>query len=311
MPGTMPAMNSAPTDVLVATAYITITIDGGIRMPSAPEVVMTPAPKRGGKPCLTIAGRMIEPIATTVAGELPDTAANSAQAMTPASPRPPCQWPTIADGEVDHPPRDAAVGEEVAGEDEERDRHDLELLDAGEELQRDRLDRHVVIVNRYVSTVRPSEIEIGIPVSIRPNSSAKMIHALSIGTPASLSTTGIAIRTGGISAGQRGACDGARAGTSGAHGLPPRDRRRMEVGVQRVGAELRSMPSTCATSWCGSSPVRAERPCDLQEAEAHQVRAERDAQVDDPLRQLEVGRHRVGVRDVPDEGRAQRADDRR
>ena len=37
-------------------------------MPSAPEVVMTPAPKRFGKPCLTIAGRMIEPIATTVAG---------------------------------------------------------------------------------------------------------------------------------------------------------------------------------------------------------------------------------------------------
>ena len=96
MPGTIPAMNSAPTDVLVATAYITITIDGGMRMPNAPEVVMTPAPKRGGKPCLTIAGRRIAPIATTVAGELPDTAANRAQAMTPASPRPPCQWLTIA-----------------------------------------------------------------------------------------------------------------------------------------------------------------------------------------------------------------------
>ena len=87
----IPAMNSAPTEVLVATAYITITIEGGIRMPSAPEVVITPAPKRAGKPCLIIAGRMIAPIATTVAGELPDTAANSAQAITPASPRPPCQ----------------------------------------------------------------------------------------------------------------------------------------------------------------------------------------------------------------------------
>src|SRR5438477_7509521 len=92
----MPAMNSAPTDVLVATAYITITIDGGIRMPSAPEVVMTPAPNRLGKPCLTIAGRMIEPMATTVAGDEPETAANSAHAITPASARPPCQWPTIA-----------------------------------------------------------------------------------------------------------------------------------------------------------------------------------------------------------------------
>jgi hypothetical protein len=37
-------MNKAPTEVLVATEYITITMDGGIRMPSAPEVVMTPAP---------------------------------------------------------------------------------------------------------------------------------------------------------------------------------------------------------------------------------------------------------------------------
>src|SRR5262245_65738141 len=35
------------------------------------------------------------------------------------------------------------MGEEVAGQDEERDRHDLEALDAGEELKRDRLDRHL------------------------------------------------------------------------------------------------------------------------------------------------------------------------
>src|SRR5574340_941291 len=94
-PGTMPAMNSLPTDVLVDTEYSTIVIDGGIRMPSAPEVVTTPAPKRDGKPCLSIAGISTEPIATTVAGEDPDTAANSAQATTAASPSPPYQWPTI------------------------------------------------------------------------------------------------------------------------------------------------------------------------------------------------------------------------
>src|SRR6185295_18292490 len=66
----------------------------------------------------------------------------------------------------------------------------------------------VVIVNRYVSTVSPSEIEIGIPVSIRPNSSEKMIHAFAIGTPASFNTTGMAIITGGMRAGQRGASAG-------------------------------------------------------------------------------------------------------
>ena len=36
----------------------------------------------------------------------------------------------------------------------------------------------VVIVNRYVSTVRPSEIDTGMPVSIRPNSSRKMISGV-------------------------------------------------------------------------------------------------------------------------------------
>ena len=43
-----PAMNSEPTEVLVDTEYITITIEGGIRMPKAPDVVTTPAPKDFG-----------------------------------------------------------------------------------------------------------------------------------------------------------------------------------------------------------------------------------------------------------------------
>ncbi len=38
----------------------------------------------------------IEPIATTVAGELPLTAANSMQASTPAMAKPPRRWPTQA-----------------------------------------------------------------------------------------------------------------------------------------------------------------------------------------------------------------------
>src|SRR5574343_1948567 len=95
-PGTTPALNRAPTEVLVETEYITMTIDGGIRIPSAPAVVMMPAPKRFGKPALTIAGSRMAPMATTVAGDEPDTAANSAQASTPARPRPPYQCPTIA-----------------------------------------------------------------------------------------------------------------------------------------------------------------------------------------------------------------------
>lgn len=58
-PGTTPAMNKAPTEVLVATAYITITMDGGIKIPSAPEVAITPAPKRLGNPALAMADWML------------------------------------------------------------------------------------------------------------------------------------------------------------------------------------------------------------------------------------------------------------
>ncbi len=61
-PGTTPAMNRSPTDAVataspcgpvafmpdVAIEKITRLIDGGNRIPSAPEVVITPAEKRFG-----------------------------------------------------------------------------------------------------------------------------------------------------------------------------------------------------------------------------------------------------------------------
>src|SRR5271166_1405532 len=104
-PGTTPAIKSCPTDAeptgwpsgpsgfwpLVATANMTRLTDGGNRMPSAPDVAITPAPKRLGYPCSTIAGKIMEPTATTVATEEPDIEAKIAQAITPASPSPPYQ----------------------------------------------------------------------------------------------------------------------------------------------------------------------------------------------------------------------------
>ena len=47
-PGTTPAMKSAPIDEFVDTAYITITMDGGMRMPRPPDEATMPAPKRFG-----------------------------------------------------------------------------------------------------------------------------------------------------------------------------------------------------------------------------------------------------------------------
>jgi hypothetical protein len=56
-------------------------------------------------------------------------------------------------------------------------------------------------------------------------------------------------------------------------------------------------------------PGLEERPGDLEEAEAHQIGAERDAQVDEPARQFEVGRDLVGANQGVDEFRPHGADD--
>jgi len=43
MPGTMPAMNKSPIEVSVTAPYTTMTIEGGIKMPSVPALQMRPA----------------------------------------------------------------------------------------------------------------------------------------------------------------------------------------------------------------------------------------------------------------------------
>ena len=136
-------MNSAPTEVLVATEYMTMTMDGGIRMPSAPEVAITPAPNLFGKARLDHRRQQDRAdrhhrrrAGTRHRGEQrTGQHAGQTEATVPVADH--------AGREVDHPFRHPAVGQEVAGEDEERNRHDLELLDAGEQLERDRFERHL------------------------------------------------------------------------------------------------------------------------------------------------------------------------
>ncbi len=142
-------------------------MDGGINIPNEPDVVITPAPKRLGKPCATIAGRMTEPMATTVAGDEPDTAANSAQARTPASAKPPYQCPTMAVAKlimrratppcVRKPPARMKNGIAMISK-LSRPVNSLSATDSV---------RTSVSVNMKVSTVRPSEIDTGMPVSIK------------------------------------------------------------------------------------------------------------------------------------------------
>ena len=147
-------------------------------MPSAPEVVMTPAPKRFGKPCFTIAGSMIEPIAITVAGDEPDTAANSAQAITPASPRPPYQWPTIEVAKLIMRRATPPWVRKLPA----RMKNGIAMISklsmpVNSFSATDSVGT-LVIVKMKVSTVRPSAIEIGMPVSISAISRPKMIAAL-------------------------------------------------------------------------------------------------------------------------------------
>ncbi len=43
MPGMMPATKSCPTEVSVTAPYTTMTIEGGMRIPSVPALQITPA----------------------------------------------------------------------------------------------------------------------------------------------------------------------------------------------------------------------------------------------------------------------------
>src|SRR3569832_538973 len=107
---------------------------------------------------------MMEPIATTVAGLEPDTAANSAQATTPAKARPPCQWPTIEVAKLimrrAPPPCVRKLPAKMKnGNAKNTNNTNPENNNKATETNSTSDNK-----NKKVSTVRPSEIEIGMPV---------------------------------------------------------------------------------------------------------------------------------------------------
>ena len=112
-----------------------------------------------------------EPIATTVAGDEPETAANNAHASTAASPRPPCQWPTI---EVANAIMRRATPPWVRKLPARMKNGIAMISNFSMPVNSFRATDSIgtlVSVNRKVSTVRPSAIEIGMPVSISDSSS--------------------------------------------------------------------------------------------------------------------------------------------
>ena len=121
---------------------------------------------------------MIEPIATTVAGEDPDTAENSAAAIVAAMPRPPAQWPIIvlANSIIRRatPPWVRKLPARMKNGIAMISNFSMPVksLSATDSIGT------VVMKNRNDSTVRPSEIEIGMPVSISTISRPKIMAAL-------------------------------------------------------------------------------------------------------------------------------------
>ena len=147
----------------------------------------------------------MEPIATTVAGLEPDTAANSAQAITPASARPPYQCPTIVVANVIMRRATPPWVRKLPA----RMKNGIAMIS--------KLSMPVnsfsatastgtwVSVNRNVSTLRPRAIDTGMPVTISANSSAKISEPRAAGPRSTIpylpakhratSSTGTAIRS--------------------------------------------------------------------------------------------------------------------
>ena len=132
-----------------------------------------------------------------------------------------------------------------------------------------------VMVNTKVNTVRPSAIEIGMPVSMSAMSRPKMIAEV------------IAQR------------------------LPARAPRMEVVLRQRRWTRDVLVGDLLDARHLGRVVMRQfarahEVPRHLQEAKAHQSRPAGNGQVDDPHRQFHVGRGLVGVGELPDEAGAER-----
>ena len=138
-----------------------------------------------------------------------------------------------------------------------------------------------VSVNMKVSTVRPSAIDTGMPVSISASSRANMITAR-MPCGSTMRPRGVRDTDRHDQKRRQDEDEAERAAFAVALLAPARCR-------PDAGSSA-SMPSTWAASWCGSCAGPVEPPGHLQEAEAHQAGAERQRQVDDPHRHFEIVR---------------------
>ena len=156
-----------------------------------------------------------------------------------------------------------------------------------------------VMVNRKVSTVSPSAMDTGIPVSIRPSSRPKMmsgVHGRSSPLAVRAPRAWRARRAAMVLLVPPWMCSRSSARVTDS---PSRTGSGRPAGLGALDLLLQALHLGVLVARQLAGPE--EGPGDLQEAEAHQVGAERDGQVDDPDRDLQVRRGGVGVGHVPDE----------
>ena len=89
IPGTMPPAKSFPMEAFIVMPYVTKGIDGGMTNPVVPAAAIRPTANRLSYPSLIMAGIMIDPMATTVAGADPEMAEKNMLARIVTMPRPP------------------------------------------------------------------------------------------------------------------------------------------------------------------------------------------------------------------------------
>ena len=89
-----PAMNMSPMDCPVMMPYSTMTVLGGMRMPSVPPAAMQPVARVLAYLNLRISGKATTPMVTAQATEEPQMAANPPQAATVAMASPPLSLPS-------------------------------------------------------------------------------------------------------------------------------------------------------------------------------------------------------------------------
>ena len=202
--------------------------------------------------------------------------------------------------EIDHPPRHAAMGQEIAGQDEERDRHDLEAFDAGEQFHRHRFNGNRgqrEQERQHGETERDRNRDAGQHQRDQKREDRDRAKRLRQHDDA-----GLLAQADHQDQDRRHDQDHRQRARPAA-----RIRRRIAgLGVQRRGGDFNALDLRFIVVRQFAGPVI--EPRNLQEAEAHQPGAERDREVDDPHRRFQIVRLLAGLEHLGDERAAEARD---